>query len=316
MRSRALAVMASLFLASLPAAGQTPEELAHARTWFTQGTAYERNGAWEKALERFERALAVKQTPQLYLHMGYCREQLNQLLEALEAYSRARELAREQKLIDALRVAQERSKALEPRIPKLTIVVPADAKNPRVWVDDVAFSSDALADPISINPGPHSVRATAEGARSFRRSLNLGVGESRRVELELEAPPKKPVPVPPSEAPAWPGFVLLGAGIAGLGAGVALLVLAIHEDGEIDDRCGGPERLACPESERATIVSDIERVKGLQVGSGILGGAGLVAVAVGTWLLATREDDAPAGAWWILPSVGEGEAGLHAGVRF
>ncbi|HZO16185.1 MAG TPA: tetratricopeptide repeat protein, partial [Polyangiaceae bacterium] len=74
MRSRALAVMASLFLASLPAAGQTPEDLRNARTWFTQGTTYERNGAWEKAIERFERALAVKQTPQLYLHMGYCRE--------------------------------------------------------------------------------------------------------------------------------------------------------------------------------------------------------------------------------------------------
>ena len=308
--------MASLFLASPPAAGQTPEDLANARTWFTQGTAYERNGAWEKALERFERALAIKQTPQLYLHIGYCREELDQLLEALEAYSRARKLARGEKFLDALRVAQQRSEALEPRIPKLTIVAPADAMNLRVWIDDVALSSDAIKEPVSMNPGPHSVRATADGARPFRRSLTLKVGEARRVELELEAPPKEPVPVPQSEAPIWPGAVLVSAGIAAIGAGVALLVLAIHEDGEIDDRCGGPERLACPESERASIVSDIERVKGLQVGAGILGGAGLVAAAVGTWLLVTREEDAPAAAWWILPSVGDAEAGVSAGVRF
>ena len=72
---------------------QSDAEIALAKQWFRDGEAAEKKKDWAKALELFEKALTVKQTPQIYLRVGALQERLGKLVEALVSYERAQEKA-------------------------------------------------------------------------------------------------------------------------------------------------------------------------------------------------------------------------------
>jgi hypothetical protein len=289
-----VALAAMLALAPGRAVAQTAVEIAAARQWFKEGEAADRAGDWATAIVKFQKALDVKATPQLELRIGACQEKLGLFASARGSYERALAMARAASAGKVAEVAEEQLAAVEPRVPRLTIRLAERYEGVRVTVDGEVVEASPGA-PLAVDPGTHQVVAEASGRRSVELALDLRAGEARAVTLELaslatgEAPPSEPAPVAPG--PGALPYVLFGVGGAAVAGGAVLFVVALGQDSDIDERCGGVDRLACPASQRESIEADVagvDRLEGLALG---LGGLGVAAAVVGGALLASGGDE-------------------------
>jgi hypothetical protein len=298
----AVIVAAGLLSAPVPGFAQSESELALARKWFKEGEAAEKKNDCAMALDRFEKALAVKPTPQILIRIGTCQEKLGKLVEAAVSYDRALDKANAASLGDVASVAKEQADALRPRVPTITIALAEAYHDVSITLDGVALNSAVVGDKLPLNPGQHKLVAKAPGRRSFDQGFAVAESESRRVPIVLEedgsareaakndatvgvlSVPDKPATSSPSKVPA---IALVAGGVAALGVGVVLFVVAAGKDSEVDDACGGSDRQTCPASRQEEIEGDVSTVNTLRAASFIVGGVGIASAAIGTGLLVT-----------------------------
>src|SRR5206468_3266729 len=85
---------------------------------------------------------------------------------------------------------------LEPRLPKLTIKAP---KTPigglSLTRDDAPIDAAVLGTSMYVDPGSHTVSASAPGYKAFSATVTLKEGESQDVQLALELAPDQPKPM-------------------------------------------------------------------------------------------------------------------------
>lgn len=199
--------------------------------------------------------------------------------------------------------ANERAAALEPRLVRLRIVLTDDAKTVSLKVlrDDGAVSDGQLGLPIPVDPGKHTVRATAEGRKPFSTEVNVeGDGTTTTVKVPaleaagVEAPVPKTAtmvttPKTPQGSAQRPlGFVALGLGGALLVGGGVFLAMRQSTISDLDAVCG-PDRKACPADAASTVSSGHTYTTLSAVG--LLGGAALVATGVVLVLTAKSAPD-------------------------
>jgi tetratricopeptide (TPR) repeat protein len=134
-------------VASQPAAKDEPAWKINKRrqALVQEGEALARQGQWAEAIERFQQALEIRSHPQTLLWIAFCEEQQGHLVRAQAAYTQARNDARDGKLKTEEGNATGALAKLEPRIPRLTIRVPADVEA-KVWLDGQPV--DTLADSV------------------------------------------------------------------------------------------------------------------------------------------------------------------------
>ena len=134
-RHRRLAATAILVIAASSAAATAaappapaPTELAAARELFAEGVALERQDAWSGALAKFQKAAAIVVTPKVRFHVALCFEHTGRLVEAINEFTAARNLARTDALDGETATAAEQHLAsLQTTVPRLTIKVGAEA---------------------------------------------------------------------------------------------------------------------------------------------------------------------------------------------
>jgi hypothetical protein len=200
--------------------------------------------------------------------------------------------------------ANDRAAALEPKLVRLRIVVSDGAKaaSLKVFRDEGAVSEGQLGLPIPVDPGKHTVRATADGMQPFGAEVNVeGDGTTITVKvpaLEPEGavtPPPKTVgvvttPTTPERSAQRPlGFVALGLGGALLVGGGVFLAMRQSTISDLDAVCG-PDRKSCPADAASTVSSGHTYTTLSAVG--FLGGAALVATGVVLVLTAKSSHDA------------------------
>ena len=163
---------------------------------------------------------------------------------------------------DRATIAREHLALLAPRVPKLTLAFPAHSvRGLVIELDGVSVSAAATGVSLPVDPGPHTVRASAPGHVPWASTETVREGESRRVQLpELAkpgaAPPVVEQPVlrdpPPADTPAsaptqkfaTASWVLGGVSVAALTASVVTGVIALSTRSEFEKRCF-PERNFC-----------------------------------------------------------------------
>lgn len=123
----------------------------------------------------------------------------------------------------------------------------------------------------------------------------------------LEPPPPPAAPPRPTEDASWKILTWTGVSLAvvGTGVGVTTGVLALGKQGDLDRVCrsdGG-----CPAAERGRI-DDYDALRTTAIASSIVGGAGLVLVALG--VIRPGAERKPEGAT-LQPWLGAGSAGLR-----
>ena len=302
-------MLAALWLAPLPAAAQSPKELAAAKQAFKEGEDAEARGDLPTALARFQKALAVKETPQLHLHVGLVEEKMGRLNDALGSYQRG--LDRAGSLPAVAKVAREQLEALRPRIPRVTATAATPPPGFAATLDGAPLP---LGTAVAGEPGPHRPHAEAPGYAPRDESCTGAERAARGFSLDLV--PVQAAPPPDTGSSRVPGAVLLAGGAVAVIVGAGLLGGSYAKDASINQQCKGPQRTMCPLSQKDSILAAVSMVNAMRfsgIGVGVLGLAG---VAAGAALLVQAGRPAAATGVAVAPVVGEGTAGVVVMGRF
>lgn len=159
-------LVASLLLAAPAAHAQSAADRATARELGTDGQAALDKKDYATAEDRFRRADALFHAPTLLL--GYARAEagLGKVVNASEAYNR---VIREgvapgapSVFVAAVESAKAEVGAVQARIASVTITV-TGPDNPSVTLDNQPVPVAALGVKRTVDPGEHTVKATADG---------------------------------------------------------------------------------------------------------------------------------------------------------
>jgi hypothetical protein len=271
-----------------------------ARAKAEEGLALYGEQKWGEAYERFRLAEDLFHAPTLVLFMGHCKRELGALVEARSLYLR---IAEEEvsddapaAFADAVATARQQVQTLDERIPQLTIqVTGATASEVRIQVDGQPVTLDA--GPVLVDPGKHSVVATAPDRAGVNQTLELAEADRETFDIvfrKIELAPPRPTPLPPPPPPEpdpgslLPAMIAGGVGLAGFVVGGIAGGLSLSKVSDIKAECDGtvcPDRLQ-GDADSAQTLATVSNV-GL-----IVGGVG-AALSVTFVFWRPWADDAP-----------------------
>ncbi|WP_434046583.1 MULTISPECIES: hypothetical protein [Sorangium] len=312
-----LVAAAGVLCAPAPAAAQSAADVAIAREIFIEGSELAGQGRWEQARERYERSLAIKRAPITLYSLGVAQQQTGQLVEALESFRAflIEPSAPATKEYEPL--ARQAVHDLELQVAALELrLSPADVAGLEVKIDGGVVPAAALDRPRPLNPGSHTVAASAPGYREARRSLFAAPGSRVVVVLSLvreaaSAParpraPRASAPLGGAAASAAPDaatsrvvpIALLAGGLTTVAAGAAIGLLGVASASDAPTRDGD--------------AADAARAQALA--GDLVAGAGILAAGAGVLVLLLDRDPAGAPARKAPPRAALGPRGLT--VRF
>src|SRR5262249_37557182 len=146
--------------------------------------------------------------------------------------------------------------ALESRVPKLVIKRGEGAEAARIELDGVELGEAQIGQPVSVDPGPHTIVAKLGGDRQVSESASVKESETAEVVLKAPAvagtkPEKQPVegnasvpPEPEAKQSLLP-WIVGSVGVAGLAASGAFFGLRESARSALDSGCNGN---VCPKS--------------------------------------------------------------------
>jgi hypothetical protein len=293
------------------------EQIAQARVLGNEGIKRAEAGDCAGAIPKLEGAEQLFHAPTTLEWLGECLVKTGKIVAGTEALIRAAHETLPPNAPPQFVAAQERAKAALPaaqaRIGQLIVHVLVDgaaASAASVAIDGVALVAAMLDTERPTDPGPHELRATAQGFEPATATVTLADGEHKRVELHLvpsaapppaatpapapapEATPAEPPPPPPAAPPPpgapnrTPAYVAYGVGGVGLVVGAVFGVMALGTKSTLTDACN--PKTNCPASSQSDIDS-------LSTKAWVANGGFAVAIlgaGIGTYLWLTA-DDAP-----------------------
>lgn len=327
---------------------QTPEERAGARAAAEQGVKAFQEGRYADAADLMSRAEKIVHAPTHLLYRAQAEEKLGHLVTAHELYLKiVREpLGRDAPaaFVSAQAEAKQRADAVRSRLSQVTLVIegsPAGA-SVKVTADGAPVPAALLGVPYPIDPGQHQFEATTDGLVSGTVKATLREGTTEKVVLKLRSPgeaaapvaaavpppgsqpatgttpvPTEPGQAPPSAAPSRAmhplklgGYIGLGVGVLGVGAGTFFAIRSAGYRSDADDLCSGPGG-KCP----TTSKSQVDDLDSKANSSGTLAvvslAAGGVALAAGVTMLVLAPSSAqPSKSAFVRPYVGTNGAGV------
>jgi hypothetical protein len=265
---------------------------------------YEAAGALMQAGKLAEACLKLEESQRLDPAMGTefflatCYEHTDRPTSAWLHFLQVAAAAKAAGNVQRERTARARAAALEPKLPRLAVVVPdAVGRLPGVIVarDGAELKPVVWGAGVPVDLGEHTVRATASGKASWEATVVLReLGERREVTVppleDAHAPAVQAggaAGPPPFGAGGMPGqriaaLVMGGAGVAGLVAGGSLGLVA---RGAWDHAVS-----ACPAQQACSMEAHDASLRAVSLGTGstaafVAGGAALAGALV-LWLTA------------------------------
>ncbi len=270
----------------------TKAELAQARAKFQQATELEHAGNWAGALSAFREVGTVRMTPQVRYHIAFCEEKLGKLVVALGGYEMALGEA-ENMAPDFVAEVQTAIEQLKARIPKITISRGDGAEAATIELDGVALGNSSVGVETPIDPGPHTVSATAPGREKFSETVNISEQEAKTLTIEMaelasDAPTTTTTggigePVATDEGPKFgiAPYVLGGVGAVGLITSGVLFALNQSAVSDLESRC--PNN-TCDTSKDPSAQDDFNAAKTKETFAWVAGGVGVAALGTGVAL--------------------------------
>lgn len=313
-----------------PAAAQDEETLREARATFQKALELEHAGDWGGALKLFRDVGQIKMTPQVRYHIATCEEKLGQLVAALGGYELA--LAQAEGMHpDFIAEVQGSIDDLNARIPKLIVERAEGSEAAQLKLDGVQLGESSIGSETPVDPGPHTVTASAPGFEDYQKTVNVSESAVEVVSVELTKKKKNsgggaveggttPVDSGAPDFGPWP-YVAGGVGVGGLIIGGSLLGVALGKFGKQKDLCGGDvKNCAAPESDRAEVDKLGRGASGFEAGGWIGIGVGVVGLGAGVAMLVMssggKEEAPAASALQVRPySIGS-DAGFSVVGRF
>jgi hypothetical protein len=314
---------ATLSGVSLPAWAVDDVTRARARDLVNSAVADYEAGQYQQAEEKLATAFESVKVPTVALWSARVEEKLGHWVAASELYGQVLALTPNELWIgsaqqDAQKEAANELAALEPRIPRLSVVVEGAAGEAvEVTIDDAVIPQASLEQPQRMDPGPKRV-VGRYGSQTVEVSVDLKDGEAQEAVLRFPPPlaaepassataaPVDGAVPPPSRAPErreqelipnqklW-GWVSVGVGAAGASVGLVSGIMVARRYGSLSDDC---KNRVCAVEDRGR-VDRYDTLRTISTVGFLVGGLG---GAAGVGLLITApEDGATQVGWYLAP---------------
>ncbi|MBX3230137.1 MAG: PEGA domain-containing protein [Labilithrix sp.] len=274
--------------AAAPPQPAGPIDPAGAREQLKIGYGLAQEGKCAEALPHLLESLRLDARAITLLNLADCEEKTGKLTDALVhwADARARAAAEGQRPIEE--EASARAAALEPKMPRLTIVLASTAPpDATVERDGIALGSPSLGVPLPLDPGPHTITVKARGHEPASKEVTLAEGEKQTIEVEagpaLATPPPPPPPKLPVEETKSGGMSPLvpigfGVGAVGIIAGTITGLMTLSRASEINDACPNKQ---CRDSADRDNAESAQSLGTVSTVAFIVGGVGAAVGVVG-----------------------------------
>jgi hypothetical protein len=294
-----LPLTALLAMAS-PAWAASAEDQAAAEALFQDAKKLAAAGDFATACPKFAESQRLDPGSGTALHLAACYEKQDKLASAWATFREAEMMARNTNNSVRQTEAARRAELLAPRLAKLTIVVSPGARVPGFVLrrDGSEVGEGQWGSSLPTDTGQHTVEATAPGYKAWSTVLRIERdGSAASIEVpaldklpaEAATPPAAlppPAPVPPF---AWTpqrivGVTLGVAGVAGLGVGAAVGLVAMNKANALKSGGQCNADLSACSSTGLTLRQDVQTFAHGSTAGFVIGGA---ALAAGVVLFAT-----------------------------
>ncbi|HKQ70489.1 MAG TPA: hypothetical protein VJT73_14165, partial [Polyangiaceae bacterium] len=256
-------------------------------------------------------------------HLADCYERLGQTASAWAGFLEVASGAKAMGQVDRERVARERATALQPRLSKMTLVSSGSSPPPGLEIrrDGTVVGHALWGTAIPVDPGSHSIEATAPGKKPFRTTVQV-TGENASVSVTIPALDDAPAPpvvvddttkvtsrdanVVTSGTGRTLGLIVGGAGVVGLGISGAFALRAKGKYDDSLDKCLPGEPNKCFES-GVTLRNEARSAGTVAT---VAFGVGAAAIVAGAVLFFAAPSPAEKPRVSLVPSVGPGSAEL------
>ena len=337
-----LVAAGALYSAPVPAQGAK----VAAESLFQAGKQLMADKKYAEACPKFAESQKLDPAPGTLLNLARCYEALGKTASAWVEYKAAAALAGQLGQKDREDGARELATKLEPKLSKLTIVA---AATPGLVVksDGVEVGAATFGTALAIDPGEHLIEASAPGYEPWSAKVVVGpnadsktasipplVRSAEPLPTATTAPGAPPAvtattaaPTATSAAPPPEGsnsmrtasYVLMGAGLVGIGVGAVFGGLAVSDVGNAqsdpalcpDKVCTPAGRAVIDDASTKALISSIALPVGLAAA-----GAGVVLFVVSGPKSAEKGAVPPRRSVAISPMIGGDGAALSVRGRF
>ncbi|AKU96793.1 hypothetical protein AKJ09_03457 [Labilithrix luteola] len=248
--------MATVVTMLLPAAAYAGDPAA-AREQLKAGYTLAQDGRCAEAIPRFQESLKLDAKAITLINLAQCEERTQKLADALGHWVDARARAQSEGNAAIEEEAEKRAKALEPRLPRLTIALTVvmtgeSPKDLEIVRDGVVLGSVSVGVALPVNPGPHTIVVRAPGYEETTKKIDLAEGENKRIDVGVgkKKPEVKTVAqattTPEKAAPKGTNplvYVGFGTAVAGVAVGAVTGIMAFGKASTAKDNC---PNLTCP----------------------------------------------------------------------
>jgi hypothetical protein len=266
--------------------GRGSDDLSAGRQLFAEALDDEEHHRYAAALEKYQRVLKVRDTASIRYRMGITYEGLGTIMSAIDAYNAAiRTASKSAGDVEIARAAQARIDALEPKVAHLALRPNASTPS-EIRVDNEPVAADAAGD-MRVDPGSHTVDATAPGKQPFHAQVTLSEGGRAEIPIVFESAATPPPPPAQEQQPkeASPlrtaGIITAAAGVALVVGGVVVLVLRSNAISDLKESCPNGD---CPRARQRELQDTHDRAAFQGPLGATLVGVGAAAIATGVVL--------------------------------
>jgi PEGA domain len=240
---RSLAGLVLALLASGPTiALAQPRDPAGAEAIFRDGQAAMGRGDFATACKKFEESQRLEPAPGTLFFLADCEEKRGLLATS---WAHFQELLQKLPKDDPRRPnVVDRARALEPKIPKLTLRLKEDTpKDATVTRNGLVFGPASLGTPVPIDPGTYTIVVEAKG---YQRSETTITIESGAKEIVVGVGPVDESAVAEHVSAGGLrvplGVTIGGIGLAAVATGIGVGVAAKNDYDDSDRYCGPDDR--------------------------------------------------------------------------
>lgn len=285
----------ALLLAVAVAAAPSPafaQDSAAAEVLFLEAKELIGQKKFAEACPKLEASLKLDRTVGTLMNLADCHESLGKIATAWGEWGSAFEWLKRDGDNRAA-YAEERRRALTPRLPNLRIDVKSEAPSLDVYRGSLKIDPAAYNTALPVDPGPHVIQVRRGDLVLKEERVEAVEGATANTVIDLAAieksvpppPPPKPgstPPLPPSTSQRTAGFVVGGIGAGTLIVGGVLGIVAIRtmERAREPDAC--IELFCSPDGIKA-----VERARTFAEAGQWVGLGGLVMLGVGATLILT-----------------------------
>lgn len=312
---------------ALPSAARADAaQAAAAQALFEEAKGLAAKEQFAAACPKFAESQKLDPAAGTLLHLGNCYEKVGKTASAWATFLDAAAAAKQQSRPEWEKLARSRASALEPKLSRLTVTVAATTAGLEVKRDGIVVAPASFGTALPVDPGEHSVEASAPGSTPFSTKVVVGPNADKKEVAvpALAAAPKaaadpnaggKVTPPPPPPPPRTEdgdsgsgtktiGLVVAGVGVAGLAVGGVTGLMAMSANDDAKKLC--PNDGACA-SRDGVDKNDKAKTFALVSTVGFVAGGALLAGGAVLWLTAGLSKK---GNVQIAPIVGATDGGL------